>query len=41
MEKLKVILDTDTYNEADDQFALAYLLKSKDMFDDLFTKLCM
>lgn len=29
----KVILDTDTYNEADDQFALSYLLKSKDTFD--------
>lgn len=28
-----VILDTDTYNEADDQFALAYLLKSKDIFN--------
>lgn len=30
---MKVILDTDTYNEADDQFALAYLLKAKDIFD--------
>lgn len=30
---MKVILDTDTYNEADDQFALAYLLKSNDVFD--------
>ena len=32
-EKLKVILDTDTYNECDDQFALAYMLKSQDIFD--------
>ena len=31
--KYNVILDTDTYNEADDQFALAYLLKSKDLFN--------
>ncbi|MBO4816318.1 MAG: nucleoside hydrolase [Clostridia bacterium] len=31
--KYKVILDTDTYNEADDQFAISYLLKSKDIFD--------
>ena len=23
-----VVLDTDTYNEIDDQFALAYLLRS-------------
>ncbi len=29
----KIILDTDTYNEADDIFALAYLLKNKDLFD--------
>ena len=26
--KIDVVLDTDTYNEIDDQFALAYLLKS-------------
>ncbi len=32
-EKLNVILDTDTYNECDDQFALAYMLKSQDMFN--------
>ncbi len=32
-EKYKVILDTDTKNEADDLFALAYLLKAKDVFD--------
>lgn len=28
---MKVILDTDMYNEADDQFALAYMMKSKDI----------
>lgn len=28
--KVDVILDTDTYNEIDDQFALAYLIKSED-----------
>ena len=27
-KKINVILDTDTYNECDDQFALAYLLKT-------------
>ena len=27
---IKMILDTDTYNECDDQFALAYLLKSQE-----------
>ena len=31
--KLNVILDTDTYNECDDQFALAYMLKSQDVFN--------
>ena len=31
--KYNVILDTDTYNEADDQFALSYLLKSKEIFN--------
>ena len=31
--KYNVILDTDTYNEADDQFALSYLIKSKDRFN--------
>lgn len=30
---MKVILDTDTYNEADDMFAISYLLKNKDLFD--------
>lgn len=33
MAKKKVILDTDMYNEVDDQFALTYLLKSEDIFD--------
>ncbi|MCI8290796.1 MAG: hypothetical protein HFJ25_00855 [Clostridia bacterium] len=33
MNKLNVILDTDTYNECDDQFALAYLLKYQDRFN--------
>ncbi len=32
-EKINVILDTDIYNECDDQFALAYLLKSQDKFN--------
>ena len=32
-EKVNVILDTDTYNECDDQFAVAYLLKSQDQFN--------
>lgn len=31
--RMNVILDTDIYNEADDQFALSYLLKSQDMFN--------
>lgn len=31
-DKINVILDTDTYNECDDQFALAYMLKSQDVF---------
>ena len=31
--KLNVILDTDTYNECDDQFALAYMLKSQNIFN--------
>ncbi|MBR5369987.1 MAG: nucleoside hydrolase [Bacilli bacterium] len=33
MEKIHVILDTDTYNECDDQFALTYLIKHQDIFD--------
>lgn len=32
-EKVNVILDTDTNNECDDQFALTYLLKNKDKFN--------
>lgn len=32
-DKVNVILDTDTYNECDDQFALTYLLKSQDKFN--------
>lgn len=32
-KKINVILDTDTYNECDDQFALAYLLKSQNIFN--------
>lgn len=31
--KLNVILDTDTYNECDDQFALAYMIKSQNLFN--------
>ena len=31
--KINVILDTDTYNECDDQFALAYMLKNQDIFN--------
>jgi inosine-uridine nucleoside N-ribohydrolase len=33
MKKKKVILDTDMYNEVDDQFALTYLINSLDVFD--------
>ena len=32
-KKINVILDTDTYNECDDQFALPYLIKSQDIFN--------
>ena len=32
-KKINIILDTDTYNECDDQFALSYLIKSQDMFN--------
>ena len=32
-QKVNVILDTDLYNECDDQFALAYLLKSQEKFN--------
>ena len=27
--KIDVVLDTDAYNEIDDQFAIAYMLRSK------------
>lgn len=30
LRKVDVVLDTDAYNEIDDQFAISYLLKSKD-----------
>jgi inosine-uridine nucleoside N-ribohydrolase len=30
MKKVRAVLDTDTFNEADDQFALAYALRSAD-----------
>lgn len=33
IEKINVILDTDIYNEADDQFALSYLLTSQNRFN--------
>ena len=32
-KKINVILDTDTYNECDDQFALAYMIKNQDIFN--------
>ena len=32
-DKINLILDTDTYNECDDQFALSYLIKSKKLFN--------
>ena len=28
--KIDVVLDTDTYNEVDDQYALSYMIKSSD-----------
>ncbi|MBK6283184.1 MAG: nucleoside hydrolase [Draconibacterium sp.] len=31
--KIKMVLDTDTYNEVDDQFALVYALLSRDKID--------
>lgn len=31
--KIDVVLDTDAYNEIDDQYAIAYLLKSSDKLD--------
>lgn len=32
-QKINVIIDTDIYNECDDQFALSYLLKSQERFN--------
>ncbi len=32
VEKINVILDTDTYNTWDDQFAVSYMIKSQDRF---------
>ena len=32
-ERINVILDTDTYNECDDQFALSYLISNQDRFN--------
>ena len=32
-DKINLILDTDAYNECDDQFALSYLIKSQDIFN--------
>ena len=32
-KQVRAVLDTDTYNEIDDQFALAYFIKKPDMFD--------
>ena len=31
--RVDVVLDTDAYNEIDDQFAISYLLKSKEKLD--------
>ena len=31
--KIDVILDTDAYNEIDDQFAISYMLKNQDKFN--------
>ena len=32
-EKIRIVLDTDTYNEIDDQFALVYSLLSPEKID--------
>lgn len=32
-EKVDIVLDTDAYNEIDDQFAIAYAMKSEDKID--------
>jgi len=31
--KIRIVIDTDTFNEIDDQFAIAYALKSQNKFD--------
>jgi purine nucleosidase len=31
--KIRLIIDTDTHNEIDDQFAIAWVLLSQDVFD--------
>lgn len=33
IEKVDIILDTDAYNEIDDQFAISYMIKRKDKFN--------
>ena len=33
IEKINIILDTDTDNECDDQYALSYMIKSQDRFN--------
>ena len=33
MSKINVILDTDAYNECDDQFAISYMLRSQDVLN--------
>ena len=32
-ERVDVVIDTDTYNEIDDQYALSYLIKSDEKLD--------
>lgn len=32
-DRINIILDTDTYNECDDQFALTYLIKHQELFN--------
>ena len=37
---MDVVLDTDAYNEIDDQYAIAYLLRSQDaLMRDLIEKI--
>lgn len=35
LNKVDVVLDTDAYNEVDDQFAIAYLLSAKEKLNTL------